>query len=624
MAALWLPSVAQDSRNTRALRLYEKAEQSYSRRDYVQAVKLLNQVIDEDSSFCNAYLLQGDIYYDMKEPERAINAYEHALRIDSASFPLAYFLMANLQFDMEKYDLARRNYSTFLQFRPKNQSDIRKAEQNISLCEVRSDLMKHPVPFDPQNMGPAINSDGYEYINSVSMDEELMLFTRKGIGPGDHESFFQAVKSGGQWQPAVEMEPPVNSTGNQGALCLSPDGMLLFMTCCSRRDSYGTCDLYVSRRSGGRWSEPLNLGEDVNSTAWDSQPCLSVDGKTLYFVSTRRGGFGGSDIWMTAIQSDGRWGTPVNLGDTINTSSNEMAPFIHEDGRTLYFSSSGHAGMGGADLFMARKGTGGNWSVPVNIGYPVNTRNDEINLVINPMGNAAYISSAKPGGFGNTDIYRFELPEAVRPIPVSYVKGKVFDKSDRHPLAASFELIDMQTGQTVVTSISDATDGTFLLSLPVDKDYALNVSCTGYLFSSLNFSMKDGRDIQHPLQLNVPMQRLLIGEKVVLHNIFFDTDKYELKSESTAELDRLTEFLKKNPTMKIEIGGHTDNVGTDQHNVELSQNRADAVYKYLIGKGIAKGRLSSKGYGKTMPVDTNDNAEGRANNRRTEFKVLEK
>ncbi len=420
------------------------------------------------------------------------------------------------------------------------------------------------------------------------------------------------------------MEPPVNSSGNQGALCLSPDGMKLFITCCSRRDSYGSCDLYVSYRRGSSWSEPENLGPDVNSTAWDSQPCLSADGHSLYFVSSRRGGYGGSDIWKCILQPDGSWSSPVNLGDRINTSSNEMAPFIHEDGHTLYFSSSGHPGMGGADLFVSRQDSSGKWSKPVNLGYPVNTRNDEINLVINAGGDAAYISSAKEGGFGNTDIYRFELPKEARPSPVSYVKGKVYDKNDGHPLAAAFELIDMQSGKSVVSSVSDVTNGEFILSLPVDKDYALNVSCTGYLFYSRNFSIHDGHEPGNPVNLDVPMQAMLVGEKVVLHNIFFDTDKFDIKPDSKAELDKLVEFLGKNPGMKIEISGHTDNVGSVAHNLQLSQDRANSVFSYLINNGINKDRLSFKGYGETVAIDTNDTPEGRAHNRRTEFKVLAK
>jgi len=616
--------VAQENKYTKADRLFEKAEQSYGRRDYTQAIRQIDDVLKEEPRYCDAFLLMGDIYYDLKEPAMAIDAYTKAVAIDSALFPPAFYIMANLQFELERYYDAKRNYITYLGFRPKSQAEIQKAERNIGLCDFRADLMRHPVPFNPVNLGDKVNSEGFEYINSVSLDEELMLFTRKGIRPGDNERFYRSIKEGGRWGLALPMETPINSEGNQGALCLSPDGMFIFMTCCSRRDSYGSCDLYVSHRRGNTWSEPENLGDVVNSIAWDSQPCLSADGRTLYFVSTRKGGFGGSDIWRSTLLPDGSWDQPVNLGVGINTSSNEMAPFIHQDGRTLYFSSSGHKGMGGADLFITRMGSNGSWSTPMNLGYPVNTKNDEINLVINVGGDAAYISSAKTGGSGNTDIYRFELPRDVRPSPISYVKGKVYDKNDKHPLSADLELIDMQSKKVVVNSVSDASSGGFILSLPVDKDYALNVSCKGYLFYSQNFSINNGRDINNPLLLDIPMQPLIVGEKVVLHNIFFETDKYDLKPESAAELDKLTEFLKNTPALKIEIGGHTDNVGTELHNIELSQNRANSVFDYLIKQGIEKERLLSKGYGKSMPVDTNDTPAGRANNRRTEFKVMEK
>lgn len=618
------PATAQDVKNAKADRLFEKAEQYYGRRDYTQAIRQIDDVLKEDPNYINAYLLKGDIYYDLKKPDEAISAYTKAVAIDSTEFPPVFYIMANLQFELERYDEAKRNYLVYLGFFPKSQTEIRKSERNLKLCDVRKELKSHPVPFNPVNLGSNINTDGSEYINSVSTDEELMFFTRRDKEITGHESFFLSRKFNTNWAPATEMGPPVNSPGNQGAMCLSPDGMSLYLTCCSRRDSYGSCDLYVSHRTGNAWSEPENLGETVNSPSWDSQPCLSADGRTLYFVSTRKGGLGGSDIWKSTLQSNGDWSQPENLGEAINTSGEEMAPFIHQDGRTLYFSSNGLPGMGGADLFLSRMDPNGKWSVPTNIGYPVNTKNDEINLVINTGGDAAYISSAKEGGYGNTDIYRFELPKEARPSKVSYVKGKVFDRNDKHPLAAAFELIDMQSGRTVVSSTSDITDGTFILTLPVDKDYALNVSCKGYLFYSRNFSIQNGSDSREPMQLDVPMEPVEVGGTVILRNIFFETDKFELKPESMAELDKLLEFLQKNPRINIEISGHTDNVGTEAHNLDLSQRRADAVFAYLTGKGIPKERLTSKGYGEGKPIDTNDTPEGRANNRRTEFKVLSK
>jgi outer membrane protein OmpA-like peptidoglycan-associated protein len=280
--------------------------------------------------------------------------------------------------------------------------------------------------------------------------------------------------------------------------------------------------------------------------------------------------------------------------------------------------------MGGADLFVSRMDNLGNWQKPENFGYPVNTNRDEINLIINAKGNEAFISAERDNGFGNTDIYRFELPPQSRPASVSYVEGKVYDKNSLAPLSASFELIDMQSDLVVVTSVSDPVSGRFLMSLPVDKDYALNVSCKGYLFYSMNFNLNDGHDINNAVKLDVPMQPVAVGETVILRNIFFETDKYDLLPESKAELGKLIAFLSKNSNMHIEIGGHTDNVGSDAHNITLSQNRAKAVYDYLVSKGVSAEKLTYKGYGKSMPVDTNDTPEGRAGNRRTEFKVLTK
>jgi outer membrane protein OmpA-like peptidoglycan-associated protein len=324
------------------------------------------------------------------------------------------------------------------------------------------------------------------------------------------------------------------------------------------------------------------------------------------------------------MQDDGSWSLPVNLGDTINTSGNEMAPFIHPDGRTLYFSSTGLPGMGGADLFVSRLSANNRWLKPENLGYPVNTKLDEINLIINAKGNEAYISAERKNGFGNTDIYRFELPSQSRPSSVSYVHGKVYDKNTLNPLSASFELIDMQSNAVVVSSSSDAVTGEFMMSLPVDKDYALNVSCKGYLFYSMNFNLSNEHDVTNPVKLDVPMQPVAIGEKVVLRNIFFDTDKYELLPDSKAELGKLISFLSKNTSIHIEIGGHTDNEGSDTHNMTLSQNRAKAVYDYLAANGISAERMAYKGYGESMPIDSNETSAGRANNRRTEFKVISK
>jgi len=574
-------------------------------------------------------MLKADMNNEMKQYPEALSYYRKAVEVDSVVYPPAYYIMANLCFEMEKYEEAKCYYNKYLSFDPKIQAELKRIRENLPLCDFRMQMIKNPVPFHPENIGPNVNTSSFEYVNALSLDEGQLYFTRKGTDARSDESFYKSVSArsaSGQlnWSPAVELGPPLNTSGNEGAMCVSPDGMSIIITCCSRRDSYGSCDLYGSHRIGNNWSEPVNLGPDVNSSAWESQPCLAADGKTLFFVSTRRGGHGGSDIYKSILQDDGFWSKPANLGDSINTPYDEMAPFIHPDGRTLYFSSKGHLGMGGADLFVSRLNDNGQWSKPKNLGYPVNTNHDEINLIISPKGKEAYISAERANGYGNTDIYRFELPTESRPAPVSYVHGKVFDKNNSYPLAASFELIDLKNNATVVSSTSDPSSGEFVMSLPIDKDYALNVSCKGYLFFSMNFSLAKANDSLKPVRLDVPMQPVAVGERAVLRNIFFETDKYELLPDSKAELGKLIAFLIKNNDIHIEIGGHTDNQGTDVHNLTLSQDRAKAVYDYLVTNGIAAERLVFKGYGKSMPIQGNDTPDGRANNRRTEIKIISK
>ena len=346
------------------------------------------------------------------------------------------------------------------------------------------------------------------------------------------EDFFYCDRLDTGWHKAVNLGPPINTHGNEGALCISPDGKMIFFAACNRPDSYGSCDIYWSRKEGNHWTVPENLGPVVNSPAWDSQPSFSSDGKTLYFASKRQGGKGSSDIWKTELQPDGQWTEPVNLGDSINTKAEEMAPFIHPDNQTLYFSSRGHPGMGGLDLFYSRKDANGNWTRPVNLGYPINTSADEITLVVNANGDVAYISSDKLGGKGRQDIYSFKLYENARPHKTTYFKGIVYNKETGQRLEARFELTDLETGRTVVQSSSDAITGEFLLSFPVDKNYALNVSKEGYLFYSDNFLLEGDNTQAKPFVKNIPLQEIKVGETVILKNIFFDTDKYDLKEES--------------------------------------------------------------------------------------------
>ena len=614
----------------KAVRLFLDAVDLYSMRDYDKALAALNKAIADDSSFTEAYLLSGDIFADEHRIKDAIGSYRKAIESNPDFSADLYYILAGHELSIGLYKEARSSYYRFLGFSNAQQQKKDKALANISVCDFGINAMNNPVPFDPVNMGKNVNSAYDDYINALTSDDQRLYFTRKL--PRDNqtldqsndfeEDFFCSVKKDSVWELSVNLGPPVNTHGNEGAICISPDGQFIFFAACNRPDGYGSCDLYGSRKIGDRWSEPVNLGPVVNSEAWDSQPTFSSDGKTLFFASKRPGGKGSSDIWKTELLPGGDWLTPTNLGDSINTKETEMAPFIHPDDMTLYFSSKGHPGMGGLDLFYSRKYENDAWRKPLNLGYPINTFADEITLVVNANGDLAYISTDKPGGEGGQDIYSFRLYKEAQPLKATYFKGIVFNKETKKRLEAKFELIDLSSGKVVIESRSDPVNGEFLVALPTNKDYALNVSKQGYLFYSDHFALKGESSKAKPFIHDIPLQEIRVGETVVLKNIFFDTDKYDLKPESRTELEKLVNLLQSNGKIRIEISGHTDNAGTAAYNLSLSQNRAREVYDYLIKYGIPAARLTFAGYGLTKPVDTNETEQGRANNRRTEFRVV--
>jgi outer membrane protein OmpA-like peptidoglycan-associated protein len=632
----WGQTSAQTSplstRSKKAASLFTEAIGCYDRKDFPKALRMLDKATEEDTAFVEAFLLKGDILSDQQYPREAIEQYKKGIKANPEFSPAIYFIVANVELLVGRYQDARKDYEKFLSYPDLPKEKKAKANKNLKSCDFGINSMAHPVPFKPVNLGDSINSPYDDYINAVTADEQQMFLTRKlprshhvsGESTEFNEDFFKAVKTDSIWHKAVNMGPPINTDENEGALCISPDGKYIFFAACNRPDGYGSCDLYWSRKTGDTWSDPENLGSVVNSAAWDSQPSFSSDGKTLYFASKRQGGKGSSDLWKSELQPDGSWTPPVNLGDSINTPLEEMAPFIHPDNRTLYFASRGHLGMGGYDLYYSRMDADGNWSAPVDLGYPINSYADEITLVVNAKGDMAYISSDKLGGKGGMDIYSFKLYKEARPVLVTYFKGVVFDKETKKRLEAKFELVDLATGKTVSRSSSDPVNGEFLLSLPAEKNYGLNVSKPGYLFYSDHFALQGESSKTKPFIYNVPLQPIKVGETVILKNIFFDTDKYDLKEESRSELARLIQLLKGNAGIHIEISGHTDNQGSDDHKLVLSRNRAKAVYDYLILNGISNARLSYSGFGLTRPIDTNDTEQGRANNRRTEFKVVAK
>ena len=621
--------LAQDkyySNNKKAISQFEKAMNVLYSGKFNQGILELENVLKIDPSFIEVPLTLGDFYYDSKDVNRARENYEKATQINESYYPVVWLRLGDIYMNDDDYERAEKCYKKFLQYEKQNKQNIQTVQHNLETIAFRRKAIANPVPFNPQNMGNTINSKYQEYLPSLTADEQTLVFTRKvwardAQPVGNEEDLYMSSKVNGQWTPATRMPSPLNSDGNEGAECISQDGRVMFFTACERKGGAGSCDLYLCTRSGDKWSAPRNLGNPVNTGGWETQPSFSIDGRTLYFASNRPGGKGGNDIWKTILMDNGRWSKPINLGDSINTPGDERCPFIHYDDQTLYFASNGHVGMGDMDIFYSRKINDSTWSKPVNIGYPINTKGEDASLIVSPSGKTAIFTSDRDGGFGSLDLYQFELYKDAQPLAVTYMKGVVFDQKTNAKLSATVKIIDVASGKEIASTSSDPVNGSFIISLPVNKTYALNVSKNKYLFYSDNIELKNGTP-DKPFLVNIPLKPIEVGESIVLKNIFFETGSAELKNESVAELTKLIQFMVKNPDIRIEISGHTDDVGSDAMNQKLSENRANAVAEYLIENGIDKQRIRSVGYGKTRPIDTNNTEQGRANNRRTMFEII--
>ena len=567
------------------------------------------------------------------DPEGAVKCMEQALKYDP-KFVEVWLTLGDMRMEWGQWDEAERCYEEFLKLDKKHQDWRSEAEHNVECIRFRRTAMQNPVPYHPKNMGNNINSKFDEYLPALTVDGSTLVFTRRvprnqytTANTQEEEDFYVSMRqSDGSWGKAMRMEEPINSTDNEGAQCISQDGRIMFFTGCGRYDGMGRCDLYMSINKGGKWSNPRNLGPDVNTGGWESQPSFSIDGKTLYFVSNRKGGYGGMDIWKVVFEK-GKWGTPKNLGPTINTKGDEASPFIHYDDNTLYFSSTGHVGMGGTDLFMSRRQEDGSWGEPQNLGYPINTEGDEGSIIVSADGKMAIFASDKLNGVGKLDLYYFELPQTAQPIMTICMKGRVSDEKSGNSVAANVSIIDLKSGKEVANTSSDGVSGSYIVSLPAQRNYAVNVNAKGYLFYSQNVNLAEGLKEGFewkPVVTHIQLKPIEMGESVALRNVFFETGKYDLLAASQVELEKVYDLMEKNATLKIELGGHTDNVGGDAMNMTLSEQRAKAVYDWLVAKGIDASRLSYKGYGATQPIADNSTPEGREQNRRTVFMIVEK
>lgn len=603
-----------------AIKYFALANQSIDEHLYDEAITQLEQAIKADPKFVEAHAQLGDVLRMRRIYKPAIAQFLKVIELDPEYNRSIYLKIGEVEITSAMYEPAQHHLDKYLTYPNITAQNQAYAQKLVADCKFGIQSLTHPVAFVPINMGAEINTAADEYLPVATADEGTLIFTRK---IDNNEDFYKSIKLNNNWQNAEYLSDVINTPMyNEGAQSISQDGKYLFFTGCNRPDGLGRCDIYISQKKGDDWAKPFSLGNPVNTSGWEAQPSISADGRTLYFVSNRKGGYGGYDIWKSTL-SDKGWGVPENMGPEINTAYDEQSPFIHPDDSTFYFCSNGWPGMGNKDLFVSRLGKDSKWGKPDNLGYPINSSGDENGLTLTANGSYAFFSSNNLKGFGGYDIYTFELPLSLRPNIVTYVKGTVADKNTKAPLEAAIEIIDLQKNIPVFQDYSSAEGGAFLATLGAGKNYGLNISREGYLFYSDNFSLIGLKD-KKAFNISVLLSPIEVGNKVILKNIFFDTNKFELKAESKAELQKLVEFLQLNKTVKIEIAGYTDNVGNEQANVTLSEKRANSVYQYLSANGIVATRLVYKGYGEAQPIAPNTTEDNRALNRRTEFMIIAK
>lgn len=609
--------------NKRSKELFEQADRAMAFGNYKDAADFLKQATSNQSSFIDAWFVLGIIQMEnIKDYAAAVVSLEKVNALDPNYKPELCYQLGRAYFYNQQYEKSKAALN-LCKGKQLSLNDERQVNMFLKSADFAVTAIQHPKKFKPTNLGPGVNTATDELMPTITADERLVYFTRLDrSGYMLEENIYVSRDSAGAWAMAQMVDAPVSMYSyNDGATCISPSGKYLFFTSCERPGGYGNCDIWFASKGESGFEKPKNLGGKINTPGKDIQPSISADGRTLYFASNRKGGYGGLDIWFSVLQDDYSWSEPKNLGPLINTEFDEERPFIHPDDQTLYFSSDGHPGFGASDFFVSRRLPNGEWGRPENLGFPINGPGDEIGIVISADGKTAYFASERSDGFGRMDIYSFETDESFKPNYVTYVKGKIFDAETKSSLKANVQLFDLESGKTYTTLSSD-NKGEFMITLPSGKDFAMEVIKEGYLFYSLNFSLKEVKQ-GTPYQVNVPLQKIKQGQTIVLNNVFYETNLYSLKDNSKAELNLVADLLLKNPTLKVEIGGHTDNSGNEANNKILSEKRAKSVYDYLKNKGVEENRIAFKGYASSKPIADNNTESGKAQNRRTELLVLE-
>jgi outer membrane protein OmpA-like peptidoglycan-associated protein len=622
------------SDNKKARKLYEKAL-DVARSDKTEARSILKEALDLDSEFGRANFMMADLLIKQKRVADAEPYLRTVARVCPDLDPMVFFRLGSIAFENKNWKESQGFLKTFVDSRSKKEAEKSEARTMIQACDFYLQGYANPVPFNPFPLA-AISTAADEYLPVITPDNEMAYFTRStfleekftgGINTERkrQERFSFAPNAGSNsFQAGTPMPSPFNMNNNEGGASLSADNRYMFFTICKNDGGDQlNCDLFYTVFQNGTWSEIKNAGPNINGKdTWESQPSLSSDGRTLYFASNRVGGLGGIDIWKSTKDAKGNWGVPENLGPRINTDGNEKSPFFHSDGQTLYFSSTGHLGYGGYDIYLSKLSKDTGWVKPRNIGYPINSERDDLGFFVSTDGKYGYFASDKLKGNGGWDVYSFELYKEARPERVLFVSGALRDENNQVISDAKVEIKNTRTREVTTVEV-DSLTGKYVAVVAFDEDHILTVKQPGKAFTSQYFSAADS-SIGKPIKMDLKVEDIKVGKPYKLNNIYFKTSSSLLNPETIIIIEELTKFLQENKTVSIAIHGHTDNAGNAADNLKLSADRAKMVFDLLVLNGIDASRLSYKGFGATKPIASNLTDKGKALNRRTEFMVTGK
>lgn len=637
VVTIFLPAFTQKKKNQvvvgdASALYYDQGKEAYEKEKYADAIPYFIESLKVNDKNEDALYYLGWSYKMTNQPQKALEQFQLLEKLNPNYSPTLYYDLGGLYSDAGQFEKGAQMQQTFLKKYPVNanntlkrhqaQYKLRYAEEQKELLKTK-DVMKPPVKLSAQ-----VNSEWNDYMPMLDAKGTKLYFTSRRKGglkyddasakEGDEDLYF-IEKINGQWSAAKLLPEPINTGGNDGAAAFSADGQIMIYGGCGREDGVGSCDLYISYLEGDKWSTPQNLGNVVNTDDWEAQSTISNDGSKIIFCSSREGSYGNEDLYMIEKNLFGEWGPAMNLGPVVNTPFNDKSPFFSHDGKTLYFASDGHPGFGGLDVFKTTY-ENGKWTPPINMGKPLNTAGDDIYFTIGGSGEVGYFSSDREGN--NDELYEIEIPESLRPQPTVVVEGIVTNAKTGERVAAHVMVEDLNSGEIIAVVKSNSVSGRYLVVLPSGKSYSVSANKETFFFHSERFDVPADATFE-TLKKDIPLKPIEKGTKIVLNNIFFETGKATLTSQSKVELEKAIDLLNQNPTMIIEVGGHTDNVGDDDFNMKLSHDRAKSVRDYLVTGGILSTRVQAKGYGETNPVATNDTDDGRKANRRTEFVILE-